>query len=323
MLNYIWAGLIIASLGFALYVDFGQAVRDPYRNGIPLPVTLRFQEGADPRAERNQVEVIIGPEVYRSHFGVNEQPETPLPATLIRSDAGVQLRFAREAPLPAPMSAMRQFQNPDQELRATVTGIHAANATASAQILFDRIRFLRLKAIQEGAIDSAKTAVTLAIGLIGVLALWLGMMKIAEASGLINIFVIIVQPVLRLLFPQIPRGHPALGMIALNLAANMLGLGNAATPLGIKAMEELQKLNSTDDTATDPMVMLLAVNTASVQLVPPATLVALMGIAAGQVFIPILIVTFTSLIVAVIVTRLLGMLPGYRRSNPAPVAPRA
>jgi spore maturation protein A len=126
----------------------------------------------------------------------------------------------------------------------------------------------------------------------------------------------IVQPLLRPLFPSIPAGHPALGMIALNVAANMLGLGNAATPFGIKAMEELQKLNPTDDTATDPMVMLLAINTAGVQLVPAGTLVALMGVAAGEVFIPMLIVTGIALLIAIASAKVLGHLPGYRRSNP-------
>jgi len=161
------------------------------------------------------------------------------------------------------------------------------------------------------AVDFAGTAVTLAIGLVGVLALWMGMVRIAEKAGLIHLVVKAVQPFLRLLFPQVPRDHPALGMIALNLSANMLGLGNAATPLGLKAMEELQKLNPTDDTATDPMVMLLALNTAGVQIVPPAMLVAIMGIQANQLFFPILLVTSCCAVIAVAAARTLGMLPWY------------
>ena len=105
-------------------------------------------------------------------------------------------------------------------------------------------------------------------------------------------------------------------MIALNVAANMLGLGNAATPFGIKAMEELQKLNPTDDTATDPMVMLLAINTAGVQLVPAGTLVALMGVAAGEVLLPMLVVTAIALVIAIVSAKVLGRLPAFRRSNP-------
>src|SRR5690606_33335868 len=112
------------------------------------------------------------------------------------------------------------------------------------------------------------------------------------------------------LFPDIPDGHPALGMIVLNLTANMLGLGNAATPLGIKAMEELQKLNPSEDTATNAMVMLLAINTASVQLVPPTLLVAIMGLQVNELILPIILVTLFSLVVAITSARLLGRLPG-------------
>jgi spore maturation protein A len=178
------------------------------------------------------------------------------------------------------------------------------------------VRFAKIKAVQEAGIESAKDAVQLAIGLIGTLALWLGLMKIAEASGLVNVLVRVVQPLLRPLFPSVPPGHPALGAIALNVAANMLGLGNAATPFGIKAMEELQKLNPSDDTATDGMVMLLAINTAGVQLVPAGTLVALMGVAAGEVFLPMLVVTGIALVIAIVSAKVLGRLPAYRRTNP-------
>ena len=128
------------------------------------------------------------------------------------------------------------------------------------------------------------------------------------------------RPVLGRLFPDIPKDHPALAMIALNLTANMLGLGNAATPLGLKAMEELQTLNPEPDTATDSMVMLLALNTASVQLVPPVLLVAIMGLAINQLMIGILIVTFLSAVIAVISARTLGRLPRYRARIAAAVA---
>lgn len=315
MLNYIWAGLIISSLAFALWVDVGEMRRDPYRTGRPVPVTIHFLPDEDPDAEKAAVEVEIDPLLFGSHFGVAAPAAIRLPATLLRTDAGDQLRFA-QTPLPEPLSTMSGLQNDQKELRGGVRELMVHERIATGQIVFDTVRFTKLKAIQDGAVESAKTAVTLAIGLIGILALWLGLMKIAEASGLVDVMVKLVQPLLHPLFPQIPRGHPAMGMIALNLAANMLGLGNAATPLGIKAMEELQKLNPTDDTATDPMVMLLAMNTASVQLVPPATLVALMGVAAGEVFFPMLVVTFLSLIIAIVATKLLGRMRMYRKTNP-------
>ena len=125
-----------------------------------------------------------------------------------------------------------------------------------------------------------------------------------------------MRPVLRPLFPEIPPDHPALGMIALNLAANVFGLGNAATPFGIKAMEELQQLNPSDDTATNPMVMLLAINTASVQIVPPVLLIALMGLQVNELIFPILITTGLGLVVAIIAAKTYAKVGPWRRSDP-------
>jgi spore maturation protein A len=154
------------------------------------------------------------------------------------------------------------------------------------------------------------------LGLIGVLALFLGLLKIGEEAGLIHALVRVVRPILRPLFPEIPPDHPALGMIALNLTANIFGLGNAATPFGIKAMEELQTLNPSEDTATNSMVMLLAVNTASVQIMPPVLLLALLGLQINQLIFAIIITTGLSLVVAIVAARLYGRLPGSRASDP-------
>ncbi len=162
-----------------------------------------------------------------------------------------------------------------------------------------------IEAVTEAAIDMAKVAVEISIGLIGIMALWLGIMKIAEASGLINIIARGLRPILIRLFPDVPADHPAMGSIVLNMAANMLGLGNAATPLGLKAMEELQELNPKKDTATDAMVMFLAINTSSVQLIIPATVVALMGVAASTIFLTTILATLVSTITAIIMVRLL------------------
>src|SRR6185503_14923030 len=180
---------------------------------------------------------------------------------------------------------------------------------------FAPVRWVSIQAIGDAAISMSRTAVELALKLVGTLALFLGIMQIAEKSGLINLVVIVTGPLLRPLFPGIPKGHPAMGMVTLNLTANMLGLGNAATPFGIKAMEELQKLNKTTDTATNAMVMLLAMNTAGVQILPPVFLYAVMGLRASELYIPILIVTGLSLIIAISAVKLLGRLPGYRASD--------
>jgi len=173
----------------------------------------------------------------------------------------------------------------------------------------------RIDAVTEAAINMSKVAVEISIGLIGIMALWLGIMKIAEASGLIKIIARGLRPITIRLFPDVPADHPAIGSILLNMAANMLGLGNAATPLGLKAMEELQELNPKKDTATDAMVMFLAINTSSVQLIVPATVVALMGLAASQIFITTILATICSTITAILMVRLLQKMKRFSVEN--------
>jgi spore maturation protein A len=163
----------------------------------------------------------------------------------------------------------------------------------------------KIDAVTEAAIDMAKVSVEIAIGLIGIMALWLGIMKIAEASGLIRIIAKLLKPLTIRLFPDVPADHPAIGSIVLNMSANILGLGNAATPLGLKAMEELQELNEKKDTATNAMVMFLAINTSSVQLILPATVVALMGATASEIFITTILATTCSTIAAIVAVKFL------------------
>ncbi len=159
--------------------------------------------------------------------------------------------------------------------------------------------------VTQAAIDMAEVSVNIAIGLIGIMALWLGIMKIAEESGLIRIIARGLRPITLRLFPDVPADHPAIGSIVLNMSANMLGLGNAATPLGLKAMEELQELNEQKDTATNSMVMFLAINTSSVQLILPATVVALMGATASDIFITTILATLFSTIAAIAAVKVL------------------
>jgi spore maturation protein A len=164
------------------------------------------------------------------------------------------------------------------------------------------------EAVTRGAVESATTAVQLAIGLVGIMTLWLGMMRIAEAAGLVTVVGRALRPVLRWLFPDVPAGHPAGGAIVIALAANMLGLNNAATPLGIKAMEELQTLNPVKETASNAQVTFMAVTTSGVQLIP-ATIIGILA-AAGSlnptaIIAPTIVATFIGTVAAVLTARLL------------------
>ncbi len=171
-----------------------------------------------------------------------------------------------------------------------------------------------LDAVTNAAIDNAKSAVELAIGLIGVMALWLGIMKIAEDSGLIKGISKLLKPIMILLFPDVPPEHPAMGAMIMNISANILGLGNAATPFGLKAMKELQSLNRKKDTATDAMVTFLAINTSSVTLIPASTIAILSAAGATnptEIIGPTIIATTISTTVAIIAAKTLQRLPKY------------
>ncbi|MFP5418273.1 MAG: nucleoside recognition domain-containing protein [Gammaproteobacteria bacterium] len=162
-------------------------------------------------------------------------------------------------------------------------------------------------ALVKALFDSSKTAFEIALGLTGVMALWLGVMKIGERAGMLDLLTRGLAPLFRRLFPEVPPNHPALGAMTMNMGANMLGLDNAATPLGIKAMQELQKLNPSPDTASDAQILFLVINTASVTLLPITifTYRAQMGAAdPTDVFVPLLITTYIGTLVGLIVTGL-------------------
>ena len=309
MLNYIWAGLIISAFVFALGNDIRDVSRDAYRNGRPLPVALAFPQGYDSAARRVPVEIRIDPGQYATFYGTEEKPAASYSGSLLQTKEGRQLRFDAAAKLPEPLATIGKVsRSRDQELQGRMVD--------STGVVFEPVRFVKLNAIAGAALDFAKTAAEIALSLVGVMSLFLGLLKIAEEAGIIYGLVKLVRPILRPLFPEVPADHPALAMIALSLTANVFGLGNAATPFGIKAMEELQKLNKSEDTATNPMVMMLALSTASVQLVPPVLLLALLGLQINQLVFPIIGTGLCGLIIAIVSAKLLGRLPGYRASDP-------
>jgi spore maturation protein A len=163
-------------------------------------------------------------------------------------------------------------------------------------------------AVTKGAVDAAGSAVQIAIGLVGIMALWLGIMRIAEAAGLVAFLGRLLRPFVRWLFPEVPPGHPAAGSLVLAIAANMLGLNNAATPLGIKAMEDLQTLNAEPTSATDAQVTFMAITTSGVQLIP-ATMIAVLAAAGAlnptAIIAPSLVATAVGTVAAVAAAKLL------------------
>lgn len=167
-------------------------------------------------------------------------------------------------------------------------------------------------AIIQATFDSSKTAFEISLGLTGVLSLWMGIMQIGEKGGIIRLFSKWLGPLFEKLFPDIPKGHPVTGSIFMNLAANMLGLDNAATPLGLKAMEQMQELNPRKDTATNPMIMFLVLNTSGLTIIPVSIMVYRAQMGAEQptdIFVPLLLATFFSTLAGIIATSI------YQRIN--------
>ncbi|MDG5815635.1 nucleoside recognition domain-containing protein [Chitinispirillales bacterium ANBcel5] len=173
--------------------------------------------------------------------------------------------------------------------------------------------------LTSASFESANSAVTLAIGLIGAMALWLGIMKIAETAGLLKVIARAIRPLMVRLFPDVPAEHPAMSAIIMNMAANMLGLGNAATPMGIKAMTELDKLNPQKDTASNAMCLFLAINTSSVTILPLGVISVRAAAGAttpASILLPAIMATFCSTLTAVVVSKLLSK----RSPNPAQIS---
>ncbi|MDH5485442.1 MAG: nucleoside recognition protein [Gammaproteobacteria bacterium] len=284
MLNKIWAGLIIISIVYAASLDITDEWTNHYDNGhiYSLDYTASSQPG----------------------FIQLDYLNTTIKAQLHSRANHSFILIATDQPLPDPWLKVAHHQPGSNKEQIQAEVITIQPQTHQLQLRLPEIHWVKIRAITQAAFDTAEFAVKLALGLAGIMALWLGLMQIAEKSGLVFSFVKLIRPLLHKLFPEIPRDHPALGSIGLNLAANVLGLGNAATPLGIKAMQHLQQLNTHKDRASNSMCMFLALNTSSVQLLPPVTLIALMGTQVSELILPIILATCCSTLAAVIAVKL-------------------
>ncbi|VAW58444.1 Spore maturation protein A [hydrothermal vent metagenome] len=282
MLNKIWAGLIITGILFAVGQDIHDEVYNSHQNGVLQSIPFTYLPADDANTSSTHLQL--------SFDNVQLSAE-------LKPDQHITIFLNKQSP-----AHLRNRALANGKQHALVASIISKNHQ-HLNLLLPELHWLKLRSVTQAAFDIAEFAVKLALGLVGVMCLWLGLMQIAEKSGLIQILVKGVQPVLHWLFPGIPRGHPAFGSISMNMAANVLGLGNAATPLGIKAMQQLQDINPDKNTASDEMCMFLALNTSSVQLLPPVTLIALMGPQISELIIPIILATSCSTITAVSVAK--------------------
>ena len=284
MLNYIWLALLFLGIGAALTTDIVNQSQDKYRNDKPIPVTIIVKSGSlNGSGNKIEGDLKISRENFNSFYNESIKTDLNYPVTLTLTDnknkANIYFKVDKDSP-----EILKEIASASGD-KDDITGVVNFNSTASDSIIsgnaiLEEVKFLKLKDVTNSALDYAGIAVNISLGLIGIMALWLGIMKVAEDAGLIKIIANLLKPITKRLFPDVPVDHPAMGSMIMNISANMLGLGNAATPFGLKAMEELEEINPEKGTATNAMCTFLAINTAGMTLIP-ATAIAVRA-AAGS-----------------------------------------
>lgn len=322
MLNYIWLSLILLGTLVAVWHDASDISHNTYRNGKEIPVSLAFDSDIGraliPHREY-PCSAVVNITDLAKFYGLEDSHDKSerLPASLTLGEKNQgRLRVNVEKSAFTQWKEMAKLQGNNQELQGSVRIEKQEGQTIVAAFQTDPIRFVAINRItNDGILRYAKVAVELAIGLIGIMALWLGVMRVAEQSGLITKVARALKPVMTWLFPDVPADHPAMGAMIMNLSASMLGLANAATPLGLKAMEELNKLNKKLGTATDAMCTFLVINTSNVQLIP-ATVIAIRAAAGSanptEILGPAIVATTISTVVGVVVVKALARVKFYK-----------
>lgn len=277
MLNYIWLGLITLGIAVAITLDISDQANNKYRNYESLKVELIQNDNSISDFKKiTSADIKIKAEDFSKFYGVIQKNDVEQKIKLSFNEKGkcFSSYFTVDDNSPKIWNEMAKVSGKENDLTGKLFIKGKSGNTVYAAMQFEKISFSRMKLVTNSVIEYATKAAEIAIGLIGIMALWLGIMKIAEQAGLISIIANAVKPITKFLFPDVPQDHPAIGSIIMNISANMLGLGNAATPFGLKAMEELDKINPKKGTATNAMCTFLAINTAGLTLIP-ATAIAI------------------------------------------------
>lgn len=276
MLNYVWLTLLFLGIVSATYLDLSDFTSNKYNNYKPLNVSITFDKAEADISKKNLAQITIESNKFSAFFQteISDDIETEITISPKDKDGRRQFIINTSENSPKIWKEIAPLAGKENDLAGKILLKEQTGENVySAQLYFEEITFVWLKKVTNDAMKVASTAVELALGLIGIMALWLGVMKVAEDAGLIKIIANALKPITKRLFPEVPHDHPAIGSMVMNISANMLGLGNAATPFGLKAMEELDKLNPNKGTATNSMVTFLAINTAGMTLIP-ATAIA-------------------------------------------------
>lgn len=272
MLNYVWLGLILLGLAAGLSSDLIDKSENKFQSGQPLKI--EFIKNTNEKIL--DTEIKISSKEFNSFYNQNIKNDFSIPSkiTFAENDKEGTIFFKIAKDAPELWKKMAKVNGKEDDLTGKVKILSVDSSIVKANLILEEISFVKVKGITDSALEYAGIAVNISIGLIGVMALWLGIMKIADEAGLIKYIAKALTPITKFLFPEVPSDHHAMGSIIMNISANILGLGNAATPFGLKAMEELNKLNPQKDTATNAMCTFLAINTAGMTLIP-ATAIAI------------------------------------------------
>lgn len=309
MLNYIWLSLIVIGLLVAVVNDWHDIALNKYQDGKEYSVTIKL-------SDENVIQVDKA-HTYSCSLIIDELGIIQNANLIVSDEHSGVLRIYIDKNSPPLWLEIYKAQRNKDFLLANVKLEKSKTSNINAVLTFPPVKFVKLNTVtNDGIVQYAKRAVELAIGLIGIMALWLGIMKIAEASGLIAKLARVIKPITTRLFPDVPAEHPAMGAMIMNISANMLGLANAATPLGLKAMEELNKLNRKLGTATDAMCTFLVINTSNVQLIP-ATVIAIRAASGStnptEILGAVIVATTMSTVIGVFAVKLLGRLKIFRK----------
>ncbi|MGB9590996.1 MAG: nucleoside recognition domain-containing protein [Candidatus Kryptoniota bacterium] len=302
MLNYVWLGLVIIGILTAAGSDIYDAATNRYRNGEEIEVQY-----AGPVYGKGVIS--ISKEYFERFYGTKIESADTFRLSASRDSTRLSIVINNQSP--SIWKTIATAAGNENMLQASIAG----ESNRNLFLLLPTTSLVRTRAVIDSVISYSSTAVTIAIGLIGVMAFWLGIMKLAEDSGLVQIIARALKPVMIRLFPEIPPDHPAIGAMIMNIAANMLGLNNAATPLGLKAMDELDKLNKHKGTASNAMVVFLAINTAGLTIIP-ATAIAVRAALGSKEPTVILMTSFfgagLATIAGVLSAKLLQRLKAYQ-----------
>jgi spore maturation protein SpmA len=277
MLNHIWLALLLIGIGTAVVLDITYQADNKYRNGEAIEATVLYDSSSAKKNEQFDAVIKISSQSFVKFYGTDQKSdiEQKVKLSYNQKEKCYAVYLTVNNSSPAIWQEMAKVSGKENDLTGTLKLTNRIDSLSqSALFTAEKISFSKMKEVTNAAIDYASKAVNIALGLIGIMALWLGIMKIADQSGLVTKMANAVKPITKFLFPDVPQDHPAIGAMIMNISANMLGLGNAATPFGLKAMEELDKINPEKGTATNAMVTFLAINTAGLTLIP-ATAIAI------------------------------------------------